>query len=83
MRHAKRWAAEGQGSRMQLMKRHAAERFNPKLKLPRLMSANHTTPRPLATCLPACHATFEPGPAGGGGGARACGTPLTFFDFSN
>jgi hypothetical protein len=44
MRHAKRWAAEGQGSRMQLMKRHAAERFNPELKLPRLMSAKNTQP---------------------------------------
>jgi hypothetical protein len=48
MRHARRRTAEGQRSRMQLTKRHAAERLNPELKLPRLMSAknqhNHTTP---------------------------------------
>jgi hypothetical protein len=41
MRHAKRWAAEGQGSRMQLTKRQATKRFNPELKLSRLMSAKN------------------------------------------
>jgi hypothetical protein len=41
MLHAKRRAAKGQGSRMQLTKRHATERFNPELKLPRLMSAKN------------------------------------------
>jgi hypothetical protein len=39
MRHAKRRVAEEQG--MQLRKRQAAERFNPELKLPRLMSAKN------------------------------------------
>jgi hypothetical protein len=41
MRHAKRRAAEGQGSRMQLTKRQTTERFNPELKLSRLMSAKN------------------------------------------
>jgi hypothetical protein len=41
MRHARRRAAEGQGSHMQLTKRQATERFNPQLKLPRLMSAKN------------------------------------------
>ncbi|KKY00045.1 hypothetical protein VN21_16360, partial [Paraclostridium benzoelyticum] len=42
MRHARRRAAEGQGSCMQLTKRQATERFNPELKLPRLMSAKNS-----------------------------------------
>jgi hypothetical protein len=33
--------AEGEGSRMRLIKRRASERFNPELKLPRLMSAKN------------------------------------------
>jgi hypothetical protein len=41
MLHARRRAAEGQGSRMQLTKRQATERFNPELKLPRLVSAKN------------------------------------------
>jgi hypothetical protein len=41
MRHARRQAAEGQRSRMQLTKRQATERFNPELKLMRLMSAKN------------------------------------------
>jgi hypothetical protein len=51
-----------------------------------VLKINTTTPRPLA-CLPAClasprHAT--PGPAGGGGGARArVARPCPFLDFSS
>jgi hypothetical protein len=41
MRHARRRADEGQGSRMQLTKKQATKRFNPELKLPRLMSAKN------------------------------------------
>jgi hypothetical protein len=41
MLHAKRRAAEGQGSRMQLTKRQTTERFNPELKLTWLMSAKN------------------------------------------
>jgi hypothetical protein len=41
MRHAKRRAAEEQGSHMQLTKRQTTERFNPELKLPQLMSAKN------------------------------------------
>jgi hypothetical protein len=41
MLHARRRAAEGQGSRMQLTKRQATERFNPELKLSRLVSAKN------------------------------------------
>jgi hypothetical protein len=41
MRHAKRRPAEGQGSCMQLTKRQTTERFNPELKLSRLMSAKN------------------------------------------
>jgi hypothetical protein len=41
MLHAKRRVAEGQGSRMQLTKRQATERFNPELELPRLVSAKN------------------------------------------
>jgi hypothetical protein len=41
MWHARRRAAEGQRSRMQLTKRQTTERFNPELKLPRLMSAKN------------------------------------------
>jgi hypothetical protein len=33
--------AEGEGSRMRLFKRRTTERFNPELKLPRLMSAKN------------------------------------------
>jgi hypothetical protein len=33
--------AEGEGSRMRLIKRRASERFNPELKLSRLMSAKN------------------------------------------
>jgi hypothetical protein len=33
--------AEGEESGMRLMKRRATERFNPELKLPRLMSAKN------------------------------------------
>jgi hypothetical protein len=41
MRHARRRAAEGQRSRMQLTKRQATERFNPELKLQRLVGAKN------------------------------------------
>jgi hypothetical protein len=34
-------AADGEGSRMRLTKRRATERFNPELKLPRLMSGKN------------------------------------------
>jgi hypothetical protein len=44
------------------IKRRATERFNPELKLPRLMKINTSTPRPLAACLPR-HATPGPSPA--------------------
>jgi hypothetical protein len=33
--------AEGEGPRMRQFKRRATERFNPELKLPRLMSAKN------------------------------------------
>jgi hypothetical protein len=67
---------------MRLIKRRTTERFNPELKLPRLMSAkiNTTTPRPLA-CLPR-HAT--PRPARPAAAARArVARPCPFLDFSN
>jgi hypothetical protein len=35
------WEAEGEESRMRLTKRRETERFNPELKLPRLMSAKN------------------------------------------
>jgi hypothetical protein len=86
MRHARRRAAEGQRSRMQLTKRQAAERLNLELKLPRLMSAKikTTTPRPLA----ACHVTPRPSPSASparpAAAARArVACPCPFFDFSS
>jgi hypothetical protein len=62
MRHTKRRAAEGQGSRMW----HAKRRTRVETKI------NTTTPRPLAAYLPGTprHARPELGPAVGGG-ARA------------
>jgi hypothetical protein len=41
MWHAKRRAAEGEGSRMRQIKRRASERFNPELKLSWLVSAKN------------------------------------------
>jgi hypothetical protein len=73
MRHAKRRTAEGQGSRMQVTKRQATERFNLELKLPRLISAknkhNHTTPARRLRATPR-HAPPRPSPAQAAAHAR-------------
>jgi hypothetical protein len=41
MWHAKRRAAEGEGSRMRQIKRRASQRFNPELKLQWLVNAKN------------------------------------------
>jgi hypothetical protein len=73
----RRREAEEKGSLMRLFKRRATERFNPELKLPRLMSAKKLTqPRPPARYLPR--------PAQPGRWRRARVTrPCSFLDFSN